>query len=510
MANVHPAPALPGNLASLSAQFETAAPAQRLRAFLGVIVVAAMAVGFAAAGPKFLNDPDTLWHIAVGKDIWLTKSFPLVDAYSHSFVGEPWIAKEWLSQLILYAAFAAGGWNGVALMAIAVMLVVTWQLYWPLSARLKPVMAGAITVGCLSIASDVFIARPHIIALPLIILFVQKLWTAAQEKQAPSFWMLGVLCIWSNMHASFTFGFVAAFLAFLLYLHETRDFRSTRTLHWVAFLALCPVASMAHPYGFESIWSTVTIVESEALPYITEWRAFSLPQDMKVEMVMLAALAIALASGFRTSIVAALFLCLLLHMYLTHTRFTYLLFTMAPLLFARDISMQFPSLSFARWARDMETSALERTLAKSARVAVPVIIALVAAGGAAIGAGAHWSPPGTSYPTEAIKAARDFGVSGNVLNEYNFGGALIFEGEKTFVDGRADRLFQDGFIPRISDSMKADGAEVLRQQIKSHDIGWSIIKPNDGRVSHFDAMPDWRLIYKDEFAVVYATDPTAR
>ena len=161
------------------------APEQRLRVLLGVIVVAAMAIGFAVGGASFLNDPDTLWHISVGKDIWLTKAFPHVDAYSHSFNGEPWIAKEWLSQLVLYGAYLSGGWNGVALTAIAVMLLVTWQLYWPLSAQLKPVFAAAITVGSLSLCADVFIARPHIMVLPVIIFFVAKIMGYGSGQTCP-------------------------------------------------------------------------------------------------------------------------------------------------------------------------------------------------------------------------------------------------------------------------------------------------------------------------------------
>jgi len=485
------------------ARVHAVSPAQKLRVLLGAIVVAAIAIGFAAGGAKFLNDPDTLWHIAVGKDIWLTKSFPHVDAYSHSFTGEPWIAKEWLSQLILYAAFAAGGWNAVALTAISVMLIVTWQLYWPISGRIKPVFAAAVTVVSLAMCADVFVARPHILVLPVIILFVQRLWTAAQEHRAPSYWMLGVMVVWANMHASFTFGFVAAFLAFLLYLYEKRDFRSRRTLQWVAFLALCPIAAMAHPYGLESIWSTITIVKSEALPYVSEWRAFSAPEDIKTEVVMLGLLAVMLVSRFRTNIVTALFILLLVHMYLTHTRFTYLLFTLTPLLLVRDVAAQFPSISFSNWARDIEKSALERRLANSAPFMAPLIAGVLLVSGGLIAVNAKWAPPGTAYPIEAINAARAYGVSGNVLNEYNFGGALIFEGEPTFIDGRADRLFQNGFIPRIADSMRAHDGEILRQQINDYDIGWSIVKPKDGRVAQLDGLPGWRRIYEDEFAVVH-------
>ena len=120
MVNIQSSSSFAGKLPLMGSAFAKADPAERLRGLLGVFLIAVMAIGAVSAGAKFLNDPDTLWHIAVGQDIWLSESFPHVDAYSHSFAGEPWIAKEWLSQLILYAAFVAGGWNGVAMLAIAV------------------------------------------------------------------------------------------------------------------------------------------------------------------------------------------------------------------------------------------------------------------------------------------------------------------------------------------------------------------------------------------------------
>jgi len=486
-----------------------AAPAQRVRLLLGAIITIAMAAGFIAAGPQFLNDPDTLWHITVGKDIWQTKDFPHIDAYSHSFAGAPWIAKEWLSQIILYTAYSAGGWNGVVLLTVTILLVVLWQVYWSLSAQLKPVIAGAIAVGCLSMSGDVLVARPHIIVLPFIVLFVQKAWSAAQEKRAPSFWLLGVMCLWANLHASFTFGFVAAFLAFLSYLLETRDLKSGRTVRWIVFLALCPIASIIHPYGFEAIWSTLSVAESEALPYIQEWRAFSASEDFKVEAVMLGLLAALLASRFRTNIGTALFICLLIHLYFTHTRFVYLLFMLTPLLVARDIALQFPALSFRQWARTVETSSMERGLARAASIGVPVAAAALIGGALFIQGAARWTPPATSYPINAINAARTYGVEGNVLNEYAFGGALIFEGAPTFLDGRADRLFQGGFMHDIEKSMNIDGGGILRKQIDDYGIGWSIMRPADGRAALLDNIPGWSRIYEDEFAVVHAASDLA-
>ncbi len=43
---------------------------------------------------RLLQDPDTHWHIAVGRWIWESGRVPWTDPFSHTFAGAPWIAKE--------------------------------------------------------------------------------------------------------------------------------------------------------------------------------------------------------------------------------------------------------------------------------------------------------------------------------------------------------------------------------------------------------------------------------
>jgi hypothetical protein len=64
--------------------------------------------------PNFLlADGDTNWHLVVGERIVRDHAFPVVDQFSHTQAGAPWIAKEWLSQVFLYQAYSIGGWLGV-------------------------------------------------------------------------------------------------------------------------------------------------------------------------------------------------------------------------------------------------------------------------------------------------------------------------------------------------------------------------------------------------------------
>src|SRR6188508_3447610 len=63
-----------------------------------------------------LSDPDSHWHIAVGNWILAHASVPTSDPFSFTFAGQPWIAKEWLSQLLLAGAYTFGGWAGVVVL----------------------------------------------------------------------------------------------------------------------------------------------------------------------------------------------------------------------------------------------------------------------------------------------------------------------------------------------------------------------------------------------------------
>lgn len=489
--------------APLNGVFSQMTHATRLRLAYAALVLVAMAVTLIAAGPALLNDPDTLWHIAVGRDIVASGVLPRSDTYSHSHFGDYWIAKEWLSQLVLYAAYGFGGFTGVSVFTAMILFVVSGQVYCAVSAYLKPILAAVITIGAMSLSADVFVARPHIVALPIMLLFVTGVWRAGEAGRAPSFWLLPIYAVWANLHASFTFGGLVALLSFGLFLMETRGFTSPAAKKWLAFLVLCPVVSMIHPYGYEAIWSTVAIAESEALPYVGEWRAFGLPDDMKVEAVLLIGAFLALVSGFRANIMAAALFCLIVHMYFTHVRFVYLLFMLTPLFFARDLARQFPPLSLGQVEKGDDGEPREAELAKAGPVLFACVATCVLLAMVFVGATVRWAPPETSFPRSAFAAAEKSGVSGNVLNEYNFGGALIFKGVPTYVDGRAERLFQNGFFERLFSSARLDGAEKLRNQIERYELGWSILRPEDGRARHLDQFDDWERVYEDQYAVVH-------
>ena len=88
-------------------------PAPPAPATVGAVAFVVVVVCLGAVGTALLNDGDTYWHIATGELVLDTGRVPRTDPFSYTAAGEPWIAKEWLSQVLLAATWRVAGWAGV-------------------------------------------------------------------------------------------------------------------------------------------------------------------------------------------------------------------------------------------------------------------------------------------------------------------------------------------------------------------------------------------------------------
>jgi hypothetical protein len=134
---------------------------------LGLAAISVFLFTLAAFSPHVLGDGDTWSHVATGEWIIAHGSVPHADPFSHSMVGEPWTAHEWLSEVLLSLAFRLGGWSGIVLLtgvaaALAALIV---GLSAARELRGAPLIA-TVAIG-LSLLTANLLARPHVLALPL-------------------------------------------------------------------------------------------------------------------------------------------------------------------------------------------------------------------------------------------------------------------------------------------------------------------------------------------------------
>ena len=476
---------------------------QRVRWVFCLVATAVITATVAALANSILQDPDNWWHVRVGLDMLSSRTLPTIDTYSYTFAGHPWIAKEWLGQILLALAYDAGNWNGVALLTIAAIALTSFLLAWQLSVEFKPTLALGLTVVLAFLVGSTFNARPFIFTFPIIIIWTAQLFRAARHEQAPPLWLLPLLCLWANLHAAFTFGFIIAFFAGLDLLERTRLSKPGLLVKWIGFGLLCPLVTLLNPYGVKAILATLTVAYgNEAVPYIAEWQPFNAADDPVGEAALLIVMFGLLVSRLRIGWAKALFFVATLHLFFTHIRFMYLFFLLVPIILAADIAQQYPALSARKWASEPRDR-LEQFFARyfyQAWAGIAVVLVLVAVNLMVV---SQVMPSKETSASGALDYAKEHNLSGNVLNSYDFGGTLIFHGVKTYLDGRTDQLFLDGFMKRDRETMDSSGKPGLEALLKEYSVSWALLLPDDGRVPFFDEMTNWRKAYADDYAVIY-------
>src|SRR4051812_1055577 len=78
-----------------------------LRAAAALFLLAVVVVGDSLRGK--ISDPDLWWHLRTGALIVQSHHVPTTDSFSYSAYGQPWVAHEWLTEVVFHALFRGFG-----------------------------------------------------------------------------------------------------------------------------------------------------------------------------------------------------------------------------------------------------------------------------------------------------------------------------------------------------------------------------------------------------------------
>jgi hypothetical protein len=108
------------------------------------------------------------------------------------------------------------------------------------------------------------------------------------------------------------------------------------------------------------------------------------------------------------------------------------------------------------------------------------------------------------FPQAALRYMEEHSLKGNIFNDYDWGGYLIWKGYpdfRVFVDGRAD-IYADRVIPDYITIMSA-GKESYRV-FESYNTDYALLRRDEPFAALLSASPGWSGIYRDETAVIFA------
>ena len=186
-------------------------------------------------------------------------------------------------------------------------------------------------------------------------------------------------------------------------------------------------------------------------------------------------------------VVRALVVLGLVHFALAQVRNADLLAVLAPLYLAAPLARQFG----ARAEDDAAGSARGVNLTAMGVMIVATGLALVR----------DVRPPLHNTP-EAAVANAGLAKAGPVLNDYSFGGYLIFAGIPTFIDGRGE-LYGGEFIARYNRDVSLADLRDFLKLLDQYKFGATLLEPDTPAVALLDRLPDWQRVYSDDVAVVH-------
>lgn len=464
-------------------------------------------VHFLFAGDKLLRDGDTYWHVATGRWIFEHGSIPTHDPFSHSMPGAVWTAHEWLSELMLFAAHELGGWTavvGVSALAFAATIAVLTRT---LLHTLEPIYAILFAALAVVMAGGHVLARPHVLAMPLLMVWTIGLLRASEERRSPSWWLLPVITVWANMHGGFTLGIALAF-AFALeaLLAARQEHRLAVTARkWGLFLGVAIASVLITPHGLQGIAYTWEIFfeHSYALERIGEWRSPDFHTPQPLELWLLGGLALVLHQGLRLPPVRLILLLVLLHLSLKHVRSIELVGLLGPLLVAAPFGAQWRERARGQRQLQVADQFFVRLARPASRGAVLIAALLLVAVPVWIAQARPLQPPEALAPVQALRAMEQANLKGPVLNSYSAGGYLIFSDIPVFIDGRAD-MYREDLLRQYGEAMELRTSSSLDKLLERYQITWTLLDVETPAIALLDHLPQWRRVYSDKFVVVHA------
>jgi hypothetical protein len=461
-----------------------------------------------------LEDPDVMLHIVTGRWILAHGAVPHVDFLSFTAAGKPWVAHEWLGEVVTALCYDALGWHGLAAMAALGLGSAVAIFARALLRYYRPAQTVVIAVAAWFVVTPHWLARPHILALPLLVAWIALIVRARQENRAPPLVAALLMIPWANVHGTFLvgIGFAGLLTVEAVLTASGQAARVAAAKQWSAFTLAAMLAALATPNFIEAYLLPLHLLDMKfALSVLQEWKSIDFQKLSTLEIWFVLFLGVALFSGIRLSPPRALMVLLLFVMSLQHARNADLLAFLAPLIAGPEAGPQLARLA----GRDVAARAGDWLdhLARPATTRGVALACLIAVAGEAVAMAFPFSLDNRFTPIAAVRAAVEGGLDGPVLNEYDYGDYLMFSGIKTFIDGRAD-MFGDPFLKRYYYATRGMSDE-LPALLEQYHIAWTIFPKDSQAVIQLDRMAGWQRFYADDMAVVHrragtAPDPPAR
>jgi len=471
----------------------------------------ALVISVGYSGQMLSTDGDLARHIVLGEHI-LSHGVVFPDVFSHTKLGEEFVAYEWLSEVIFATVHSWSGLAAVAILAGILIASSVGVVARYLRGRLETAAVLLVGHAVVALTYPHWLARPHLFSF--LALSVLLMMTDLAPGWKRHLGLAVLFSLWANLHPGFVYG-LAVYFAYVL--GDTLDDRSRPRLMGNALSAAAAVlGTFATPLGWRLHHSFVHhLRDTRAFELVEEFQPIAMVSLYGVLFFLSLVLMIWILSVRKVrpplSIVLPFFASLFAALSAQRNVPLFALFAL-PLMLRSTSDV----VHAWRW-KPLENP--RRVMAaddQQARTAPYVLAVLVLLGALTATSGrvgpfqiVHDEFSSEYFPVKAVQMAREGDLHDHtLLTMYHWGGYILYAWpEQTiYIDGMANFFGSELMEEYISVLSTQEG---WKDTLSRRGIDLLILPPNVKLASEVRKLPDWSVWYEDSTAVVFRYETPA-
>ncbi len=468
------------------------------------VFVAVLFGGIFVLAARNITDPDFWWHLRTGQYIVETRSVPHTDPFSYTREGQPWVAHEWLSEVLIYALYRTAGWGGLIIGFAAVTTATFYLLYIRCAGR--PYLAGILVLLGAFACRPTWGVRPQSFSLLLASIL---LWLLEGSERDPGrlWWIVPMTLLWANLHAGYSLG-IALMTLWLIgsWLNHALRWDPSNEKHLglrplALVLLLSALVVILNPNGPRLYSYPFETLSSGAMQkHIIEWSSpdFHRGEFAPLLVLLLAVVVAPVLTGLRTSPRRLLLVCASAYAALQWNRFIPIFVLIATPILSEHATAWPESRGWQYlFLRNSTTTPMK------ALINAGIVLTLGIVCYAHVREVIRYQPvaEAAAFPSAAVTFLGQLPSDAPLCNSYSWGGYLIWKlpHRKVFIDGRAD-LYGDEFVEHFFAASNFTGD--WKQELEKWDIGIVLVRIDSPLAVGLGASRGWKLTFHDAQAAV--------
>ena len=467
------------------------------------------------SGHSLLNDADTGYHIRTGEYIIKNFSVPRFDIFSSITPPLPWVAHEWLSEVIMALVHRFSGLTGIVIF-FSFFIGVAYFLLFAYARSLEFDLILATAVALLATVSSAlhWLARPHIFSLVLTVVWYGILNNYQYQGKDRLYLLPLLMLLWVNLHGGFMLGFVLLGVYFtgaltaLVAAEEARRKAAKKKCQKLAVItALALLASLFNPRGYSILVYPFTIVSNNFLmDSVVEYVSPNFHQFLPYKYLLLLTIGVVAVSRKALDATDLMLLLLFTYMSLYSTRYIPLFAVIVTPIVLRQLQgMVYGSTN--RWTKFFKQRSKNlEFINASARGHLWPAIAIAGVSALGLSGKIAFSFDPTKNPVAAVEFLKQEKLSGRMFNDDEFGDYVIYAAwpeYKVFFDGRSDMYGERWGKQYLAILKLQPGWEDI---IAKNHFTWIFCGAGTPLSMVLMENKNWHLIYADKVAAIFVKD----